>query len=103
MIEKKTPKPKSFWSDRSGLMGAVNIVLALVMMTIVGGIGIYIADTVQDTTGTPTQANLSSMNTNLLGSAQTGSSFIVILVIAAIGGIAISYLFGMMGRPGGRQ
>ncbi len=91
-------KLQKFNKSEHGLMEAVNIVLALVMITIVGGIGIYIADTVQDTTGTPTQANLSTMNTNLLASGQTGSSFVVILVIAAIGGIAISYLFGMMGK-----
>ena len=91
-------KLQKFKKSDSGLFEAVNIVLALVMITIVGGIGIYIADTVQDTTGTPTQTNLSAMNTDLLSAGDTGSSFIVILVIAAIGGIAISYLFGMMGK-----
>ena len=79
-----------------GLMDAVQIVLALVMIVVVGVIGIYIAQATITATGTPTQANLSSMQTNLLASGQTGSSFIVILIISFIGGIAISYMFGML-------
>lgn len=88
-------------SDDRGLMDAINIVLALVMIVVVGAIGIFIADKVLTATGTVTQANLSAMQTNLLSSGQTGSSFIIILVIAFIGGIAISYMFSMLGRTGG--
>ncbi len=89
---------EDFKEDNKGLMEAVQIVMALIMIVVVGGIGIFIADQVQTSVGTPTQANLSAMNTNLLGAGQTGSSFIVILIIAFIGGIAIAYLTGMFGR-----
>lgn len=41
---------------------------------------------------------LGAMQNNIYGSGQTGSSFIVILVIAFIGSIAMGYLFGMMGK-----
>jgi CHASE2 domain-containing sensor protein len=85
-------------SDKRGLMDAVNIVLALVMIVIVGAIGIYIADRTLVATGTITNANLSAMSTNLLAAGQTGSGFIVILVISFIGGIAISYMFNMLGK-----
>src|SRR3989304_1651193 len=73
-------------------------VLALVMIVVVGAIGIFVADRTVTATGTPVNDNLSAMQTALLSSGQTGSSFIVILVIAFIGGIAISYMFGLMGR-----
>ncbi len=204
-------------NNDGGLMQAVYIVLALVMIAIVGGIGIYISDTVQDTTDSgiadetatatqtltltdnmvdnenvtintikfelnsagavtvnhvnvSTQGNLTKENTsvalaaainnnattsalvtasnptgatvlitadtagsaanayattetmanaswgastmaggidisvvgamqnNFLGAGQTGSSFIVILVIAFIGSIAMTYMFGMVGK-----
>ena len=88
-------KLKKFMKHEGGLMEAVNIVLALIMIIVVGSIGIFIADTTQTAVGTPAQANLSVMNTNILGAGQTGSSFIVILIIAFIGGIAIAYLMGM--------
>jgi len=88
-------KLKKFKNDQSGLQDAVGIVMALVMIVVIGAIGIFIADTTVTETGTPTNANLSAMQTNILGAGETGSSFIVILIIAFIGGIAIAYLTGM--------
>lgn len=87
---------KSMSRDQRGLMDAVNIVMALVMIVVVGAIGIYIADQVVTQTGTPSNANLSAMQTDILGAGETGSGFIVILIIAFIGGIAISYMFGLI-------
>jgi len=83
---------------QSGLMEVVEIVLALVMIVVVGAIGIYIADTTVTATGTPSNANLSAMRTDILGAGDTGSSFIIILIIASIGGLAIAYLLGMVGN-----
>ena len=91
---------EKFRKNESGLQDAVNIVMALVMIVIVGAIGIFVADTVVTETGTPAQANLSAMQTDLLGAGETGTSFIVILIIAFIGGIAISYMFNMMRKTG---
>lgn len=89
---------KSLKEDKKGLMEVVNIVLALVLIVIVGAIGIFIADTTATATGTPTQANLSNMSTNIYSAGQTGSDFIVILIIAFIGAVSIGYL--MMMRKG---
>ena len=41
---------------------------------------------------------VAGMQSNILSAGQTGSSFIVILIIAFIGSIAISYMFGLMGK-----
>jgi len=102
MVQPYVSKAESLLSkfkrDEAGLQDAVNIVLALVMIVVVGAIGIFVADRTVTATGTPAQANLSARQTALLGAGQTGSSFIVILVISFIGGIAISYMFGLMGR-----
>lgn len=88
----------------------VDTVMALVMVVVVGAIGIFIADQVvtQTTVNTPYNAtngnftgmnvNLSGMYTDILSAGETGSGFIVILIIAFIGGLAISYMFGLIGR-----
>lgn len=89
---------KNLLSEERALTDAVQIVQALVAIVVVGAIGIFVADTTVTSTGTPSNANLSAMRTNLLGAGQTGSSFVVILVIAFIGGIAMMYMFGMFGR-----
>ena len=88
---------KTMWKREDGLMETVDIVLALVMIVIVGAIGIFIADTTLDATGTPTNSVLNTTQNNILSAGSTGSSFVIILIIASIGGIAISYLFGMLG------
>lgn len=104
MMEHYIRKAKDSWekfkSDQRGLQDAVNIVLSLVMIVVVGAIGIFVADKTVTATGTPANTNLSTMQTSLLSAGQTGASFIVILVIAFIGGIAIAYMFGMMGKKG---
>jgi ABC-type multidrug transport system permease subunit len=105
MTEHYLQKAKDSWnklkSDQRGLQDAVNIVLALVMIVVVGAIGIFVADKTVTATGTPANSNLSAMQTNLLSAGQTGSSFVVILVISFIGGIAIAYMFGML--PGQKR
>lgn len=93
----KCKKFDPFHSEHA-MSEAVDIVLALVMIAVVGAIGIYVADKTVTATGTPANGNLSSMRTNILTAGDTGSSFIIILVIAFIGGVAISYMFGLMGK-----
>lgn len=93
---------KDMKENNSGLMDAISIVMALVMIVVVGAIGIFIADETMTATGTPTNGTLTTMLVNFLSAGSTGSSFIVILIIAFIGGIAISYLFGMLGAPSRR-
>jgi len=91
-IKKVKEQMDAFVLGESGLMDAVEIIKGLVMIVVIGAIGVFVADQVVTTTGTPTQANLSAMQTNILVTGETGSDFLVILVIAFIGGIAISYL-----------
>jgi len=105
---------KELKDDKQGLMEVVDIVLALVLIVVVGAIGIYIADkTLTATNMNPTMlnhsdaanrtsnANLTEMQWNLVGAGQTGSSFIIILIIASIGGLAIAYLLSMVGKRKG--
>ena len=83
---------QKFKDGEGGLTDVVEIVKALGLIVVIGAIMIFIADRVVTTTGTPTNANLSAFQNNTLGAAQTGSSFIVILIIAFIGSIAIGYM-----------
>lgn len=83
---------KAFVLGESGIMEAVDIVKALIMIVVIGAIGVFVADRVLRATGTPTSVALNNTTNNLLSAADTGTSFVVILIIAFIGGIAISYL-----------
>jgi len=100
--------------DNQGIMEVVDIVLALVMIVVVGAIGIYIADTTltatnmnpnmlnhSDVANRTSDANLTEMQWNIVGAGETGSSFVIILIIASIGGLAIAYLLGMVGKKRG--
>lgn len=84
-------------SDRA-LGDAVNIVMALVMIIVVGAIGIFIADRTITATGTPSNPQLYNFSNHTLSAGSTGAQFLVILVIAFIGGVAVTYLFGMLGK-----
>ena len=98
---------QNFYHDRRGMWDAVDIVRGLIALIVTGAIGIYVAQQTvttastgagyNATTGQPLNANLSAMQTSLLGAGQTGASFVIILIIAFIGGIALSYMFGMFG------
>lgn len=83
---------QKFKDGEGGMTDVVEIVKALGLIVVIGAIMVFIADEVVTTTGTPTNANLSAMQTSILGAAQTGSNFIVILIIAFIGSIAIGYM-----------
>jgi hypothetical protein len=86
--------------ETRGIMDAVEIVKALVMIVVIGAIGVFIADKTLTATGTPSNNYLYNFSNNTLKSADTGSQFLVILIIAFIGGIAITYLalFTNVGR-----
>ena len=92
---------KSLKEDHRGLTDAVQVVLAVVMVVVVGAIGVFIADTTTTAIDSDSNASngitlgnatISTMLVNFLSAGKTGSSFIVILIIAAIGSIAIGYL-----------
>ena len=83
---------QKFKDGEGGMTDVVEIVKSLGLIVVIGAIMIFIADRVVTTTGTPTNANLSAFQNNTLGAAQTGSSFVVILIIAFIGSIAIGYM-----------
>ena len=97
-VDRLKASVKKFQKNEAGMWEAVSIVQALVALIVIGAIGIYIADETTTITGTPAQANLSAMQTNVLSTGETGSSFLPILVIAFIGGIAMVYVFGMYSR-----
>lgn len=87
-----------FKSHEGGMSEVIDIVMTLVLIVIVGAIGIFIADQVVTTTGTPSNTNLSAMRTDILSAGDTGSGFIVILIIAFVGAVAIGYMFMLQKR-----
>lgn len=104
-IEKVKTQINSFVVGESGITDAVDIIKGLIMIVVIGAIGVFIADrtlrataintrmvNATDETNRTTAAALANMSTNTISAADTGSSFVIILVIAFIGGIAISYL-----------
>src|SRR3989304_558555 len=83
------------FSDERGLQDAVNIVLALVMIVVVGAIGIFVADRTVTATGTPVNDNLSAMgrhhragNAIVLGVSERHPPGLEVA-------LAISYMFGL--------
>jgi hypothetical protein len=109
VVKKQIDKVKTQMNDfvvgESGITDAVDIIKGLVMIVVIGAIGVFIADrtltataintrmkNATDEVNRTTVAGLANMSNNVLSAGDTGSSFIVILVIAFIGGIAISYL-----------
>jgi len=98
-------KLRNIFKDEKALSDAVDIIKGLVMIVVVGAIGVFVADQVvtttnlnpnmvndSDTANMTSNANITEMQRNILQTGETGSDFLVILVIAFIGGIAISYL-----------
>ena len=84
-----------------GLMEGVQIVMTIVIMLIVGVIGLFIGDkvlSVSTTSGNFSDANLTAAKNSLTSTVSTGFSFLVILVVAAIGGIALLYVMRYMGQ-----
>ena len=101
-VEKLKMHLDKFKRNEAGLYDAVQIVLALIMIVVVGAIGVFIADTTVTATGTPANGTIGTMLVNFLNAGKTGSSFIVILIIAAIGSVAIGYLL-LFGRSSQQQ
>ena len=95
-------KVMDFIGDRRGQMDATSIAVTVVILVIVAAIGVYIANEIYNianvTTGqfvTAAQKVPAIMNTSY--------GLLLILVIAAIAGVIISYLLGAFGgaRKGG--
>ena len=105
LIKHKLKLAKDAWnaSDK-GLTDAVNIVLSLVVIGVAVAIGLFIMDRVSIVTAIPPYNANGSVARNHIGNASnstfgtidTGFSFVVILVIAFIGTIALGYIYGML-------
>lgn len=98
-VDKVKKQVKAFVVGESGIMDAVDIVKALVMLVAIAAIGVFVTDRILTATGTPANQRLLNFSNNTLSAADTGSSFVIILIIAFIGGIAISYLAFFTGGP----
>lgn len=96
-------KVKQFIDGEAGMMEVIDVIRVLVVAVVMAAIGVFIADKTVTATGTVTDANLSAFRNNTLGAANTGSSFVVILIIAFIGGLAITYLYGAFYGGKGRR
>ena len=90
--------------DERGLIDIVYIAVYLGIAVVAGAITIYITQQVLTTTGTPTNVRLNNSSNNLLSSMETGYSFLPIVAVAAIGAVAIGYVFNLipgLGKRGG--
>ena len=86
--------------DESANMGdIIAIVIGIVVIGVAGAIGIFIMDKIVTVTGTPSNSALANSSTSLLNTIDTGFSFIVILLIAVVGAIAIGTISGLMRAP----
>ena len=95
---------KHLMEAKDGLMQIVNIAIYLGIAVVAGSIIIYIVQAVITTTGTPTNTYLANSSTNLLDTMDTGYSFLPIVAVAAIGAVAIGFVFGLIpgvGRTNG--
>jgi hypothetical protein len=82
--------------DNKGLVELVYIAVYLGIAVAAGAIVLFITSKVVDITGTPTNSHLSNASENLMDTADTGYSFLPIVAVAAIGAIAIGYVFGLI-------
>ncbi len=93
---------KSIKSDEKGLLEIVYIAVYLGIAVAAGAIVLFITSRVVDITGAPTNSHLSNASENLMSTADTGYSFLPIVAVAAIGAIAIGYVFGLIPGMGGK-
>ena len=93
MYMQMTMAMQKFDESDKGMLDAVEIVKALGLIVVIGAIMVFIADKTLIATGTPSNAYLYNFSNNTLSAASTGSSFVVILIIAFIGSIAIGYMY----------
>ena len=101
-------------SDESGLIEIVYIAVYLGIAVAAGAIVLFISSAVVDITnaGSPIMVynetagaengHLANASNNLMGTADTGYSFLPIVAVAAIGAIAIGYVFGLIPGMGGK-
>lgn len=104
-----------FRDDSKGLMDIVYIAVYLGIAVVAGAIILYISQAVTNitvagglvynTTAGATNSHLANASNNLYNTADIGYSFLPIVAVAAIGSIAIGYVFGlipgMKGKGGG--
>lgn len=88
----------------AGMLDIIYIAVYLGIAVAAGAIIIFITDNVVTITGVPTNVALNNSSNNLLETMETGYSFLPIVAVAAIGAVAIGYVFGLIpgqGKGGG--
>ena len=109
-------KLKSIKENSEGLVELVYIAVYLGIAVAAGAIVLFISSKIVDitTTGDPTlvwdsntsnasnNSHLANASNNLMDTADTGYSFLPIVAVAAIGAIAIGYVFGLIPGMGGK-
>lgn len=90
--------------NEDALLDIVYIAVYLGIAVAAGAIVLFITNQVVTITGTPSNSHLNNSSNNLLATIDTGYSFLPIVAVAAIGAVAIGYVFGLipgMGKGGG--
>ncbi len=108
-------KVKSLKQNEKGLLEIVYIAVYLGIAVAAGAIVLFITSKVVDitTTSDPSliynetdlykNSHLANASNNLMSTADTGYSFLPIVAVAAIGAIAIGYVFGLIPGMGGAK
>lgn len=93
---------RKFKESKRGFADAVNLVLMLVIIGVIGWIGVLIMHEVKEATDLPTSGTFADMSTAITDAVSTGYSLVAIIIIVAIATVILTYLFGFMPRGGGR-
>lgn len=96
-------KLSKFIQDKAAMIEIVYIAIYLGIAVVAGSIIIYITQQVLTITGTPASEALNNSSGNLLETMEIGYSFLPIVAVAAIGAVAIGYVFGLIPDMGGKK
>ena len=94
---------KQLMAAKDAMLQIVNIAIYLGIAVVAGSIVIYIVQAVLTVTGTPTNSHLVNATDNLISTMDTGYSFLPIVAVAAIGAVAIGFVFGLIPGAGRQQ
>jgi len=96
-------KVMNFLGDKRGVMDATSIAVTVVILVIVAAIGVYIANEIYNIAEVSTTSAFYVASQKVPAIMNTSYGLLLILVIAAIAGVIISYLLGAFGgaRRGG--
>ncbi|RLJ06644.1 MAG: hypothetical protein DRP18_00175 [Candidatus Aenigmatarchaeota archaeon] len=92
-----------FLGDKRGQMDATSIAVTVVILVTVTAIGAYIANEIYTIAAVTSGSSFYTAAQKVPSIMNTSYGLLLILVIAAIAGVIITYLLGAFGGAGGRR